>query len=360
MSASVNRSVLLRTTIERLPWRTRAASGSYSVRIRSWSSTKTRRSARAARSRASRSRSEPASPISDRPGRVGQEDGPLDPFQRVGVVLGPLGRAHDRARSCRPSTQECVDQRRLAGRAGAEDDDVKLAAFLPGLELAQFPVQPGLGGLIRDLPDHVPGLLRLDGRGLDHVFGRLNRRPFSRAWSSRAAGPPRAPRPPAARSRRQKSETQAARLLGEPVVELGRRAQQPGSQAQRQQQGRQRQIDGRGSRSHACSLRESIRGRWPGPSQVSFGPMVIYSRDAQSKIVQYRIVTGSSLVCIKAVMAGPRCDRCRTRCSAIPKSAIKAPHGSLATETRVELLLHPGFGMPPQSLSDEPSSHPGC
>ena len=28
--------------------------------------------------------------------RVGQEDGPLDPFQRVGVVLGPLGRSDRR------------------------------------------------------------------------------------------------------------------------------------------------------------------------------------------------------------------------------------------------------------------------
>ena len=44
----------------------------------------------------------------------------------------------------------------------------------------------------------------------------------------------------------------------------------------------------------------------------------------------------------------------------IPKSAIKAPRGSLATETRVELLLHPEFECRPQLVSDEPSSHPDC
>jgi hypothetical protein len=42
------------------------------------------------------------------------------------------------------------------------------------------------------------------------------------------------------------------------------------------------------------------------------------------------------------------------------QSAIKAPHGSLATETRVELLLHPEFKRTPQSVSDEPSSRRDC
>ncbi len=165
--------------------------------------------------------------------RVGQEDGPLDPFQRVGVVLGPLGRSHHRLGLAGIAAQEGVDQRRLAGRAGAEDDDVKLAAFLAGLDLAQFPVQPGPGRLIRHLPDHFSGVLRLNGRGLDHVFGSSNRQGLHGAWFSRASGRPRAA-PTASRTIKtiKKGETQAPRMLGEPVVELGRRAQQPGRQAQ--------------------------------------------------------------------------------------------------------------------------------
>ncbi len=127
-------------------------------------------------------------------------------------------------------------KRRLAGRAGAEDDDVKLAAVLAGLDLAQFPVQPGLGGLVRHLPDHVSGVLRLDGRGLDHVVGCLNRRAFV------VPGLPEQPARPECPDRQQddqddqKGETKAARMLGKPVMELGRRAEQPGRQPQRQEQ----------------------------------------------------------------------------------------------------------------------------
>ena len=101
LSASANRSVLLKMTIERLPWRTSAASGSNSVRVRSWSSTKISRSARAASSRASCSRAEPASPISERPGVSVRKTVALDAVELVGVMCGLLGRAHDRFDSCR-------------------------------------------------------------------------------------------------------------------------------------------------------------------------------------------------------------------------------------------------------------------
>ena len=42
--------------------------------------------------------------------RVGQEDGPLDPFQRIGMVLGPLGRAHGRLGLAGFAAEQCVDQ----------------------------------------------------------------------------------------------------------------------------------------------------------------------------------------------------------------------------------------------------------
>ena len=113
---------------------------------------------------------------------------------------------------------------------------MKLAAFPAGLDFAQFPVQPGLGRLVRHLPDHLAGVLRLNGRGLDHVFGGLNRRAFAGAWSSRATRPAQSA-PTARRTIKtiEKGETKAPRMLGEPVVELGRRAEQPGGQSQHQE-----------------------------------------------------------------------------------------------------------------------------
>ncbi len=105
LSASLNRSVLLKKTIDRFPWRTRAASGSYSVRVRSWSRTKISRSARAARSRASRSRAEPPSPISESPGVSVRNRLPSTPpryrcgFRLAGSFPSPL-------RSCRPRDPE--------------------------------------------------------------------------------------------------------------------------------------------------------------------------------------------------------------------------------------------------------------
>ena len=267
-SASVNRSVLLRTTIERFPWRTRAASGSYSVRIRSWSSTKTSRSARAARSRASRSRSEPASPDLRQAGRVGQEDGPFDPFQRIGVVLGPLGRAHGRLGLAGFSPEQCVDQRRLAGRAGAEDDDVKLPAVLPGSDLAQFPVQPGPGRLVCQLAGSPlrpapPGRPR---PGSCRRVPEPARPPVALGLPEQPARPERADRQQDDQDD-QKGETQARRMSGKPVVELGHRAEQPGAQPQRQEQCRQPvEIDGREGRGRmrARSAAESRRGAYAG------------------------------------------------------------------------------------------------
>ena len=91
--------------------------------------------------------------------------------------------------------EQRVDERRLAGRAGAEHDDVKLPALAARLDFAQFAVQAGLGGLIRHLPDHFSGVLGLNRRGLDHVVGGLSggtsmvpRRPEQPAGPERADG----------------------------------------------------------------------------------------------------------------------------------------------------------------------------
>ena len=56
---------------------------------------------------------------------VGQEDGPVDPFDVVGVVLAVAGRPHHGLGLADVPAEQGVDQRGLARRARAEDDDVE-------------------------------------------------------------------------------------------------------------------------------------------------------------------------------------------------------------------------------------------
>jgi hypothetical protein len=85
----------------------------------------------------------------------------------------------------------------------------------------------------------------------------------------------------------------------------------------------------------------------------------IYSSDVHQNNVQFRIVTRTNLICIKGYCR-PGASSLPGKMLCVPQCAIKAPHESLATETRVELLLHPEFKRTSQSVSDGPSSHRDC
>ena len=101
------------------------------------------------------------------------------------------------------AAQQRVDQRRLAGRARPEDDDVELAALAAGADLAEFPVQLGLDLLVADLTDHALRLVGLHRGGLDHVGrDRYRGRPAPPYRDRQASRPNQRPRSPSARSGR--------------------------------------------------------------------------------------------------------------------------------------------------------------
>ena len=187
----------------------------------------------------------PASPISERPGVSVRKTVPSTPSMRVGVVLALLGRPHDGLGLADVSAQQGVDQRRLAGRAGAEDDDVELAAFAAGPELAQLPVQLGPGRLVADLADHALGLLGLDGRGLDHV-GRDRGRSSRPARAIRQARRPTQIAPIASRTIRttRKARPRPRDCRANRSCSSVKRADQPGDQPQRRdrEQDRDRRV----------------------------------------------------------------------------------------------------------------------
>ena len=125
-SASRNRSFLFRTTIDRFPCRASAASGSILGADQVVIDDEQEQVGPRGQVAGLGSRGPaPPSPISERPGRVGQQDRPVDPLDVVGVVLALPGRAHDGLGLADVLAEQGVDQRGLARRAGAEDDDVE-------------------------------------------------------------------------------------------------------------------------------------------------------------------------------------------------------------------------------------------
>ena len=86
---------------------------------------------------------------------VGQEEASLVTVQRIRVILGVLGRAHDRLALAGLAAEKRADQRSLACGAGSEDHDVKLASILTGSKLGELFDKPCPSRLIRYL-DHTP------------------------------------------------------------------------------------------------------------------------------------------------------------------------------------------------------------
>ena len=297
LSDSLKRSVLLKTTIERFPWRTRAESGSYSVRVRSWSRTKISRSARAARSRASLLACGARFADLGKPGRVGEEQASLDSVHGVGVVFGSLGRAHHGFALAGFAAQKRTDERRLAGGARAEDDDVKLAPMLTGSNLGELlvrarpgPTDPRPAGSrlrpARSGPTRPRSRRRALGRGWLAVFRETqSSRPTQKAANARntiSTIKNAMPRPRDCRENRSCSSTS----------ELSSQA----GHAKHHDQDRQAEEQIRGSRSHA--IRSGPR-LWltSAVSRETIAAMVSESISEREASCHTLIVTGSSPGC---------------------------------------------------------------
>ena len=274
-SASGNRSVLFRSTIDRFPCRTSAESGSNSVRTRSWSSTKTIRSARAASSRASCSRAIPPAPISERPGVSVRKTVPSTPWS-VYVWLSPRWVVPIVASvlpTSRPSSaliSEVLPAEPVPKMTTWNSRRSRPARISPSSRSSS-----ALACLVAHLADHALGLVRLDGRGLDHV-GRD--RCGRRTCTARPRPPGHASQPDGPDRQQddqddQERQPEPARFPGEPLVHLVQRADQPGRQPERgaHEDHRQRDIGVRRPGSHAQVL--ILAMRWARPTRLSPEPV---------------------------------------------------------------------------------------